>query len=173
MTRTLAVTTLLFSALLLTPSIQAQDTGNKLLSSSLGLYVYPTKNQSAEQQGKDDYECFNWARNQTGHDPLNQKTPEQPQVAAKPKADGSRIRGALRGAAGGAVIGEIADDEAGKGAGVGAAVGAMRAGKEKRRKQREQQQSAVAEAEQIAQQQTDGFNRAFSACLQGRGYTVQ
>jgi hypothetical protein len=32
-------------------------------------YVYPSKNQSPEQQRRDDYECHAWAVQQTGIDP--------------------------------------------------------------------------------------------------------
>lgn len=39
------------------------------LSSSLGLVPYPSKGQSAEQQGKDEGECYGWAKQQTGIDP--------------------------------------------------------------------------------------------------------
>src|SRR4029434_63414 len=34
------------------------------------LYVYPTKNQSAEQIGRDKQECHDWAVKQTGVDPV-------------------------------------------------------------------------------------------------------
>jgi hypothetical protein len=33
------------------------------------LFIYPKHNQSAEQQGKDRYECHSWAEGQTGFDP--------------------------------------------------------------------------------------------------------
>ena len=83
----------------------AQD---KKLSASVGLYVYPANDQSPELQGKDDYECFNWAQGQTGHNPMN---PQPIHVQAAPTntgPDGSVVRGAARGA----ILGEIADDDA-------------------------------------------------------------
>jgi hypothetical protein len=33
------------------------------------LYVYPKSGQSPDQQSKDQYECYTWARQQTGFDP--------------------------------------------------------------------------------------------------------
>ena len=40
------------------------------LSSSLGVVAYPSKGQSAGQQNKDEGECFAWAKQQTGIDPM-------------------------------------------------------------------------------------------------------
>jgi hypothetical protein len=36
---------------------------------TLGLIVYPASGQDAAQQGKDEGECYTWARQQTGIDP--------------------------------------------------------------------------------------------------------
>ena len=33
------------------------------------LYIYPSNGQTQEQQDQDRYECYSWARNQTGFDP--------------------------------------------------------------------------------------------------------
>jgi hypothetical protein len=33
------------------------------------VYFYPKKGQSPEQQDRDRYECYNWAKQQTGFDP--------------------------------------------------------------------------------------------------------
>ncbi len=140
----------------------------KKLSDSVGLYVYPANNQSAEQQSKDDYECYSWAQGQTGHDPMD---PEQIHVQAQPTdtgPDGSALRGAARGA----VIGEVANDDAGKGAAYGAAAGAIR-GRRNRQAQAEQSQAnAETQATQMGQQRDVDFKNAFSACLTARGYSV-
>jgi hypothetical protein len=143
----------------------AQD---KSLSSSVGLFVYPANNQPPEQQSKDDYECFSWAKGQTGHDPMN---PQPIQVATQQTEtgpDGSALRGAARGA----VIGEVANDDAGKGAAYGAAVGAVRGRRARKAKQRDNEQDAQAQASSIAQQRDVEFKNAFSACLSARGYSV-
>ena len=141
----------------------------KSLSSSVGLFVYPANDQSPEQQSKDDYECFSWAKGQTGHDPMN---PQPVQVAVQQTEtgpDGS----ALRGAAKGAIIGEVANDDAGKGAAYGAAAGAIRGRKAKKARKRQAQQDAQAQATAIAQQRDGEFKNAFSACLSARGYSVK
>ncbi len=140
------------------------------LGKSVGLFDYPAQQQSAEQQGKDDYECYNWAQEQTAYDPMN--PPEFQAAEVESGADGSRLRGAARGAARGAVIGEIADDDYKKGAQIGAAAGAMRGGAQSR-----QQKAAQAQAnEQAAAQQEaaglDNFKRAMSSCLTAKGYSV-
>ena len=44
-------------------------------------YVYPAKGQSPDQQKKDEYECHQWAVQQTGYDP----TKPAPAPAAAPK----------------------------------------------------------------------------------------
>src|SRR5215831_17725708 len=88
------------------------------LSSSLGVYAFPAKNQTADQQHQDESYCYSWAKSQTGIDPAA----PPPQAAAAPPpsqstdsaGSGHRVRGAARGAAGGAIIGGIAGD-AGKG----------------------------------------------------------
>jgi hypothetical protein len=96
-------------------------------SQAIGLFAYPKKEQSADQQVKDESACYSSAREKTGVDPqapppaaktAEQKAAEQKAAAdSAPKAKSGRVRGAARGAAGGAAIGAIADDEAGKGAG--------------------------------------------------------
>jgi len=137
------------------------------LSSSLGLAPYPSKGQSAQQQTKDEGECFAWAKQQTGIDPVA--------VASAPTQEpgpavggGERVKGAARGALGGAAIGAIAGDT-GKGAGVGAVVGTMSGGKQARQnKAAKQQQAEQAKAGTLQQ-----FNKAFSACMEGRGYAVK
>ena len=39
------------------------------LATSFGVFVAPTKGQSAEQQGKDESECYNIAKQAVGTDP--------------------------------------------------------------------------------------------------------
>ncbi len=131
------------------------------------LYVYPQQGQSAEQQSKDRFECHNWAVQQSGFNPTN-----PPPVAAPQQSTGGEVlRGGARGAATGAVIGAITGN-AKKGAKRGAVIGgAMGAGRRQARKR--QQRQAQAQAQARHQQGVDGYNRALSACLGGRGYTVQ
>src|SRR5262249_20708885 len=80
----------------------------KSVSSSLGLYAFPAKNQTAEQQATDEKYCFDWAKTQTGIDPNAIKPQAPDQQAATNAADnatkGARAKGAAGGAAAGAVI---------------------------------------------------------------------
>jgi hypothetical protein len=151
-----------------------------------GLVIYPAKGQSGEQQSRDEGECQTWAKQNTGVDPLAlaATASQPPPVAAQapPPPDGQRVRGAARGAAGGAAIGAIAGD-AGKGAAIGAVAGTVAGGARKRQGERESaaaNEQAQAQAQQQGQAQAADtqaqlatFNKAYAACLEGRGYTVK
>ena len=91
------------------------------ISKTAGLFVYPAKGQSQKQQKKDEYECYVWAIDQSGIDPLN--TPKVEAPAPQTGPTGGAVVGAAKGAAAGAAIGAIAGD-AGKGAAIGATAGA-------------------------------------------------
>lgn len=133
--------------------------------------IYPAKGQTAEQQASDDAACVAWAKQSTGVDPavIAQAPPVAAAQTGPAVGGGQRIRGAARGAAGGAILGEIIDDDAGKGAVVGTMAGGARA-----RQQRAQQQAQQQTQQQTQQQQQiDTYNRAYGACMDGRGYTVK
>jgi len=146
----------------------SQMTYNQI-SQGLGLFLFPTNEQSQQQQKVDEFECYKWAMEQTGIDPLN-----LPKVEAEVQSGptGGAVKGAARGAAAGAAIGAISGD-AGKGAAIGATAGAMggrRGGKQAQAQQNQQAQANVAAAEEETK---NTFKKAFSACIQGKGYTVQ
>jgi hypothetical protein len=157
------------------------------------MFAFPRNNQSADQQLKDESDCYGMARQRTGIDtqapvPTGPSAEEiaaaQKQAADNaPKAQGGRLRGAARGAAGGAAIGAIAGD-AGTGAGAGAVAGTMRGGMQQRQANAQSKQQAAAQAtaaqkkatEQLQAQHQEGidtFQRAFSACMDARGYSVK
>lgn len=140
------------------------------ISKSLGLYVFPSKDQDKVTQDADETACFKWAKDQTGYDPLNPKKAVANQ--ADTSLDGSAVVGAAGGAAAGAAIGAIAGDT-GKGAAIGAVVGGLR-GRRSRKvgDQKEQQANNQAAASQN-QKFKDDYNKAFSACMEGKGYTVK
>ncbi len=133
-----------------------------------GPVIYPKKGQSQEQLKKDRFECYEWAKQQTGFDPA---APSSGGAPAAPDTRSNALRGAAGGAAMGAVGGAIAGD-AGKGAAIGAATGALIGGGRRRRAQRMQQQAAQDQAA-IQAGRVNKYNRAFSACMEGRGYTVK
>jgi len=136
--------------------------------------IYPNKGQSAKQQEKDKYECYSWAKGQSGFDPM-----APPKATAPPPAQeapvGGVVRGGARGAVGGLAIGAIAGD-AGKGAAIGAASGALIGGLRRREQVAREEQKQEQWANQQAANYQRGranYDRAFSACLEGRGYTVK
>jgi hypothetical protein len=143
-------------------------------ASAQELFIYPSEGQSQEQLDKDRYECHLWAVQNTGYDPSKPQTASQPAPPQNEPSQGGVVRGGARGAAVGAVGGAIGGD-AGKGAAIGAATGAlvggMRRNDQRRRQAQEQQQQAAASAV-ASDDQRGAYNRAITACLQGRGYTV-
>lgn len=129
--------------------------------------VYPSKGQSATQQNKDDGECYVWAKQNTGYDPAS---PPAQTGAAQPAAP-LRQGGVLRGAAAGAAVGAVGDNDVGNAAAKGAVIG----GVAQRSRHRGQQEAANQQAQAAQQQQAaanDTYQRAYSACMSGRGYTV-
>ena len=117
--------------------------------------AYPVKGQSATQQGQDDSQCLAWAKQDTGIDPAVASTPPAPTGP-----QGERVRGAARGA----VLGEVISDDAGKGAAIGALAGGRRA--------RINQATRAQQAQGQQTQKLDTYYRAYGACMQGRGYSV-
>jgi hypothetical protein len=136
------------------------------------MFIYPKEGQSKEKQEMDEFQCHKWAVEQTGVDPMKQQPAPVPQ--AQPQTQSRReglLRGAGRGAALDAVGGAIAGD-AGKGAAIGAGVGAL-GGAMRRRQSNQRQAESQQQAAQQSQSQVQGYNKAKSACLKGRGYTVE
>lgn len=137
-------------------------------------YIYPNRGQSPQQQEFDRGQCYSWAVQQTGFDPANPRVATAPPPS--PQApEGGLLRGAFGGAALGAVGGAIGGN-AGEGAAIGAGVGALFGAIRRARSLEEQQQTQMNYAAQqqgaLAQGRAN-YNRAFGACMAGRGYTVQ
>lgn len=122
---------------------------------SANVFVYPRDGQSAQQQQRDEGECHTWAVGQTGYNPAT--------VTSSQPTEGGVVRGGARGAATGAVIGAIAGN-AGTGAAAGAAGGALIGGMRRRDAQRQQDSARAAGQNE--------YLRAFAACLDARGYSV-
>ena len=125
------------------------------------VYIYPNAGQNNEQMEKDKYDCYIWAKQQTGFDPMQAPTASSP--PPDQTTEGGVVGGAAKGAALGAIGGAIAGD-AGKGAAIGAGTGAAMGGM---RRRSSQQQKAQYEASR------NEYNRAYGACLEGRDYTVK
>lgn len=137
---------------------------------SAGLYVFPAKNQTAEQQSKDDGECYKWAVQQSGYDPMNPTKVEAKKADTAPS--GEMVGGAARGAAAGVAIGAIAGD-AGKGAAIGAVAGGLAGRRAKKVGDAQEQQKNNQSAAQQNADMVNSFKKAFTACLEGKGYTVK
>ena len=130
-------------------------------------YVFPNKGQSNDQLEKDKYACYEWAKGQTGFDPMQRPTA----TSAAPEQKGGAVGGAARGALIGVAAGAIAGD-AGKGAAIGAASGGLIGGMRRRGSRREQDQWAQDQSAQYNARRGE-YNRAWSACLEGKDYTVR
>jgi hypothetical protein len=144
------------------------DSGRSAVSSQLGVFVYPKNKQDHARQAKDENECYNSAKQQSGIDPAAPSPP--PQEAKEQKGGGAK--GAGKGAAGGAAIGAIAGD-AGKGAAVGATAGAVRGRRQQKKANKEGEQQAEQKTQAQQQQTLDTFKKAFSACMDARQYSVK
>jgi outer membrane lipoprotein SlyB len=136
--------------------------------------IYPSKGQSNDQMDKDKYACYQWAKNQSGFDPM-----QQPKASAPPPQqeapEGGVVGGAVKGGLLGVAVGAIAGD-AGKGAAIGAAsgglVGGMRRHDQVSQQEQKQDQWANQQAQQYHQNRAS-YNKAYSACLEGKGYSVK
>ena len=129
--------------------------------------VFPAKGQSAEQTEKDKYSCYSWAKGQTGFDPMQAPTATAP----PPEKKGGVVKGAAGGAVAGVAIGAIAGN-AGKGAAIGAASGGIIGGARRAKSNKEQEQYAQGQAAGYDQKRST-YNRAWGACMEGKGYTVK
>ena len=138
------------------------------------LVVFPAKGQNQEQTEKDKFDCYTWAKKETGFDPM-----ATPQASSAPPPQQQPTtgtgRGAARGAVAGLAIGSLSGN-AGKGAAIGAVGGGVVGGARRRNQQRQQQQANQQWAQQEAadySKKRESYNRAYGACLEGKGYTVK
>ena len=126
----------LIIAVFLGSSVQAQE-----------IIVYPAQGQSNDQMEKDKFECYSWAKGQTGFDPMQMPTASSaPPSQERKSVGGSALTGGILGGAGGAVIGGIAGGSKGarKGAAIGGlsggAIGGMRSSRQNRQADQQRQQ---------------------------------
>jgi hypothetical protein len=134
------------------------------------MFIYPSKGQNQAQQDKDRYECHSWAVQQTGFDPSKPQSANSQSTQQRSSSSAPVLQGAGRGAALGAVGGAITGS-AGKGAAAGAAMGGM-VGGFRRRDEKLREADRRADAAAASSPGREAYMRAMSACLQGRGYTV-
>ena len=143
------------------------------------VYFYPKEGQTTEQQSRDHYECYNWAMQQTGFDPSQSSIPPERRVKVVPMPPPGHDTAVL--AITGAVLGALiaGPRHAGAGALIGAGSGAIAgAASDASRQQNAQQlEEAYVNRDQALdaryEVKASDFRRAMSACLEGRGYSVQ
>ena len=155
------------------------DAGYSTAASLTQVYFYPREPKTTEQQSRDHYECYLWAVKKTGFDPG--QVPLQPEqrvrVVPMPPPGHDTAVLAITGAVLGALIAGPRHAGAGAliGAGSGAVVGA--ASDVSRQQYAQQLEEAYVNRDQALDARYEGkandFRRAMSACLEGRGYTVQ
>lgn len=139
--------------------------------------IYPKNGQTPQQQGQDANECRAWATQQTGVNPAylqGELAGLQSQTSSLPK-ERPVLRGAARGVLAGAALGEInenMDDGAGKGAAMGVTAGAMRGAEQRIDMARQAQARQAQQQVQNLQNEYSKYNRAFSACMDAKGYSV-
>jgi outer membrane lipoprotein SlyB len=143
------------------------------------VYFYPKEGQTVEQQSRDHYECYNWAMQQTGFDPSQSSIPPERRVKMVPMPPPGHDTTVL--AITGAVLGALiaGPRHAGAGALIGAGSGAIAgaASDASRQQYAQQMEEAYVNRDQALdaryEEKASDFRRAMSACLEGRGYSVQ
>jgi hypothetical protein len=157
-----------------------QDKAGNANTSVAQIYFYPKAGQTSEKLDRDRYECHNWAVKQTGFDPsLASVPPEQrvvTMVPVPPPGYDTTVLGVT-----GAVLGAIlaGPRHAAGGALLGGAAGliAGSASDSARQESAQHMEQAYARENQKRNAQLEEkaleYRRAMSACLEGRGYSVQ
>ena len=175
MTHTTARIALALTAITLLPltsvAQNAADIANigRPPSQILNLYIFPKTAKTEAEQFKDDTDCFNSARNQSSYDGKVSSAENAPPPAQR---TGGTVNGAVTGAIAGTIIGAIGGN-AGKGAAIGAGVGAVGGNANQRESNRAARQNAVAQEEARKQAALADLKRAYSACMDAKGYSVK
>jgi hypothetical protein len=146
---------------------------------STQVYFYPKAGQTAGQQSRDHYECYNWAVKQTGFDPGQSSIPTDQRVRVVPMPPPGHDTATL--AIAGAVLGALIGGprHAAQGALIGAAGGAITGAASDVARQESARQMEAAYNEQDRRRNAQLaekallFRRAMSACLEGSGYSVR
>ena len=114
----------------------------------------------------DEFQCIRIARDRTGFDPMATPTA----TTRRPETEGGAVQGAARGALLGTATGAIMGDT-GRGLRAGAAAGGLMGGMRRQDSNARQQRWAQEEAANY-QRNRNNWTRAFTACMESRGYTI-
>lgn len=133
------------------------------------LIVFPAKGQSNETMEKDKFSCYGWAKDQTGFDPM-----KAPTTTTAPPSQAKKSGGILKGGAGGAILGGILGGSSGAktGAAAGGLIGGVSQSSSNRATDQKTEQWKQQEGSNYANNRNQ-YNRAYSACMEGKGYTVK
>jgi len=131
--------------------------------------AYPSRGQTPDQQERDQYACYGWARQRSGFDPA--LTPASVTTASTTSQTRSSTSGGLAlGALKGATAARLMNGSANR----GALLGGLGAGIRKRNAAAVQAESSSAsQQDAVSQQARDHYARAYAACMSGRGYAVR
>lgn len=142
-----------------------------LMNSAMAeMMIFPAKGQSSEQTEKDKYACYGWGKQQSGFDPM-----AVPKTSTPPPSQQQKSGGIVKGGLGGAVLGAVIGDSsksAKRGAVAGGLIGGVRQSSANNKTAEKTQQWEQREAGNYANNR-DRYNRAYAACLEGKGYTVK
>lgn len=158
---------------------EVQSAGQNPRAPITQVYFYPKEGQPKELQSRDHYECYNWAIQQTGFDPSQSSIPPERRVKVVPMPPPGHDTVAM--AIAGAVLGALiaGPRHAGAGALIGAGSGVVAGALSDATRQQyaQQMEEAYANSDQALdvryEEKVRDFRRAMSACLEGRGYSVQ
>jgi len=129
-------------------------------------FIFANDGQDQEQQDLDEFQCIRIARDRTGFDPMATPTA----TTRAPETQGGAVGGAARGALLGTAVG-AATGNTGRGLRTGAAAGGVMGGMRRADSNRQQEQWARDQSREYQRNRTR-WTRAFTACMESRGYTV-
>lgn len=146
-----------------------EKTTEEGISKKLGFYIMPNDGQDEATMKKDEEACFKWALEESGYDPNN-----PPVIVADTvqSTRGAGVKGAAKGAAVGAGVGSISGD-AGDGAAYGAIVGGVRARRGAKKQAQQQQAANNQAAEDKKKSLLEDYKKAYSLCLESKGYSLK
>ena len=139
------------------------------------IYFYPSQGQAVARQERDRYECYQWARSQTGIDPGMTPVRGTTTMIVEPQVTGA---GAAVGAVTGAAVGAATSGRHGGGGAVvlgaiiGSMLGAVTESANANARAQSQSRALDLRSQAAESQQVDAFRRAMGACMSSRGYSI-
>jgi hypothetical protein len=143
--------------------------------------IFPKEGQSKEQRMQDQSYCEDWAKDESGVDPsyvmakidsLNEQIAAEAASQSNPGMGRKILRGAALGAAMGGLDDAI-DSEAGAGAAKGAVLATSKARQSQKQAEQQQAVDSLYAKKQQMEEEYQNFQRAFSACMEAKNYSVK